>query len=205
MQKTLRGGERAHIFVLKICQEQTLRVLRGDLSPVVCAKLGRNHVDRDMERYIAFVTSAANSASGTTFFNEGKSHARIVLDNIFRISKNEVDILTSELTEDVFGSDSVIGSAIAFLRENVGAKISIISERPISDDHPFIDGLKKVGLLDRVEMLTTESAKQSVANFTVGDGQHFRFEPDKNKFNAICRFGDPKIGMNLKERFRSSR
>jgi len=160
-----------------------------------------NHMP--IQRYRDFVMKCADAQSGTTFFNEGVPHAKIVIENIFRVSKHEVDILTKELAEDVYGEQSVIDSALNFLKVNESAKLIIASEKNVTDSHVFIRAMTENKVRDRVQLSTIPSDKVPHFNFAVGDTRNIRFEPDKNKFNAMCRFGDEKTGHDLVKKFKT--
>jgi hypothetical protein len=174
------------------------------------ARLG-NHTEQEaltlmpMEKYRALVTRLADAAEGTTFFNEGVAHARIVIENIFRVSNEEVDILSADLASDVYGDRNVIDSAKLFLTTHPNSKLCILTGSETSDNNPFLAALRNAQLRDRVELSRVPARKLETVNFQVGDGRHFRFQADATKLNAICRFGDATLGASLQSRFKAAK
>jgi hypothetical protein len=156
------------------------------------------HVEEILS-YHRYVKKIACAADGKIILNRSPEHAAVIVEHLFLCSENEVDILTSELNETVYGSDAVIRAAIAFMKDRQNSRIRILVEKKISSAHPFLKRLLNTGLSNHFEINQVPAELQETYryNFSVGDGHHFRFEKDRRFFDAVVQFGAPSVGAKL--------
>jgi hypothetical protein len=157
----------------------------------------------EMEDYRRLVNECAVAADGRVIFNRSPTHAAVVIENLFRVTEKEVDILTGHLFEPVFATQSLIDSAVSFLSNHKDSRLKIIHDDPIEPLHPFLAAISAAKLMERVDIrpMTPELKEATPYHFAVGDARHFRFEPSKKTFEAVAQFGEPEVGGKLKVRF----
>jgi hypothetical protein len=156
----------------------------------------------ELDDYRRFVERIADAADGKVIFNRSIAHAGVVISNIFRISQASVDILTGSLDPVVFGVPEVLEQAKQFVLR--AGHVRIISEFDISSDHPLLRTLKEFAVIPDHQVLTARYPfpdKELAFHFALGDGRHFRFEPDKSKTEAFAQFGEAGIGGQLMQTF----
>jgi hypothetical protein len=157
-----------------------------------------------MEVYRRYVAEVAEAADGEIILNRSPEHAAIIVEYLFRRAESEVDILTLELNEIVYGEKGVIDAAMRFLQDHPSAKLNILSEKSVDkSSHPFLRALKRAGLMDRVDLrVVPEWLQQEYGyNFAVADGRHFRFEKEREHFDAVVQFGEKTVGEKLRSIF----
>jgi hypothetical protein len=156
-----------------------------------------------MTSYRSNVEKVAEIADGRTILNRSPDHASIILEWVFNKSSDCVEILTSELSEKVYGKPELISAARRFL-EKPRSRIEIIAEQPVDRwRHAFLSELDRAGFEDRVRLrfIPEDSQKQYSFNFAVGDGRHFRFEQSRLSYEAVAQFGSVQVGNKLHEIF----
>ena len=153
--------------------------------------------------YRQYVKRIAAAADGNVILNRSPEHAAVIVEQVFLSSEHEVDILTSELNESVYGTDHVTRAAIEFLTRHPNAHVRVLSEKPIADQHIFLAALSNAGVGNRLKLsVVPKDEQQSYKyNFAVGDGYHFRFEKDRCFFDAVVQFGAPSVGAKLQSIF----
>jgi hypothetical protein len=114
-----------------------------------------------------------------------------------------VSFLTGELNHGVYGAGEVTMAAADFLNRNSEASIRVLAEMDIPEDNLFLTALTAAALRDRVKILVVppDLMKSHDYHFAVGDGKHFRFEPQRSAMKAIVRFGDANVGGRLQQIF----
>jgi hypothetical protein len=169
---------------------------------------GKTVVSRDpateIEQYRAFVQKVAKARNGKPIFNRSEAHAAIVVEYLFKSAAREVNILTERLHVPVYGSAELIAAATDFLSGSPDARLNIISEAAIPDDHPLIRGLLDAGYGQKISrrVMTPADAQGTPYHFSVADGSCFRFEPDKSVMAAVVKFGDESFGKQLTNTFK---
>jgi len=156
----------------------------------------------ELQQYREFVERVASERSGELIFNRSESHAAIVVEYLFRTATCEINILTQRLYTPVYSAPELFDAAKDFLSKPT-ARLNIISEEEIQDDHPLIKGLLDAGFGQKVSrrMMTPEAVASTPFDFAVADGACFRFEPDKKSMAALVKFGDETFGKTLAEKF----
>ena len=154
-------------------------------------------IQAELLAYEMYVAQMAALADGRVINNSSIEHAAIIIAQIFKTSKQNVDILTGCLDARVYGSDRVCAAAKAFLSQE-GSSIRVLSERPVEDGNGLV---AIAGEHMKVKLLPEKV--QTPSHFTIGDRQHIRFESDKKTCNASAMFGVEEAARGLSDAFGS--
>lgn len=158
-----------------------------------------------MEEYRQYVGKIAGAPGPSeTIMNRSSEHAAVVLEFLFRKANSEIDILTDELAEDVYGTPALIAAAQAFLTNNPAAKISILAESKVDRlAHQFFRAIDGAGLGDRVTIaFVPDNVKKGYTfNFAVTDTDSYRFEEARHSREALVRFSDKGFAQTLRSIF----
>jgi hypothetical protein len=156
----------------------------------------------ELKQYRAFVARVASERSGELIFNRSEVHAAIIVEYLFKSATREINILTQRLYVPVYGGTQLLDAAKRFL-SNPEARLNIISEEQIPDDHPLIKELLAGGFAKQISrrVMTPAAAQSTPYDFAVADGSCFRFEPDKRSMAALVKFGDETFGKTLANKF----
>jgi len=155
---------------------------------------------KELEEYRNFL--AASVDSGKIIVNRDGEQTAVVIAALFRLSKQRVDLLVGSLDPKIYGAPEVTTAAANFLSWSE-ARIRILAERPIVTPHPFFDAMEARGVAGKVEVLEVPHQMQAGYKYrlVIGDGQHFRLEPDRAAPTAYVKFGDPIGGQQLQSAF----
>jgi hypothetical protein len=125
----------------------------------------------------------------------------VILERLFSRSSELVCILTGDLTPQVYGQEFVLDAIAAFLGRG---RLEILTERPLEKDHPLLARAHLAGLQGQIQvtLVPQDVTSRYGYHFAVGDGQHYRFEPDRANFEAIVQFGNASPGEALVDAFR---
>jgi len=160
----------------------------------------RPREDYSMDEYRMFVRGVADGPwPSETILNRSADHAAVIIENLFRKSEHQIEILTSELKRDVYATSGVIEAAIDFLRRNDDGELRILSETKLDrNSHPFFAAIEAAQLAERVKVGTIPANQQDYKfNFAVADAKSFRFEESRDSFEAIVGFGHEKFANRL--------
>jgi len=142
-------------------------------------------------------------APGEVVISRTVENTREVLRTLFRAAQRRVRILSTNLDPTLF--DLSVGEAASgFLMEHVSAKITILLENRINtDSHPFFNVPRLDGVLARIGLFLVPSDAQKTYsfNFTVVDGRHFRFEPDRAAASSLVQYDSPQNATDLDKLF----
>lgn len=159
-----------------------------------------------VERYREQVRKLAEQEDGTPFFNSSAEHARIIMEEGFAKADVEILILSHALDTRVYGGEDLAEDASYFLKKT-GSRLRLLVEKKAAaeaiEGHPLIARITKERNAGHVEVRTVpeEATKEYAYNFSVIDGKHYRFEPDRSKIAAVAAFGEKKTSRHLKEIF----
>lgn len=161
-------------------------------------------MDRYREQVQAHAESGRTGRASAPVFNRSVAHAAIIIEILFKESRNEVDILTGCLNESVYGKPEVIAACQEFICS--GGKLRILIERKgefSGENHPMISKIKCMNGNGRVDIRFVPADIQGLYtyHFAVCDGKSYRMEGDRTKTEAIAQFGDEQISSSLVERF----
>jgi hypothetical protein len=158
-----------------------------------------------MDEYREKVERLACERTGEPFYNSTIDHAAVIIEKMFRHAKNEVYIVTKQLNGRVFGQDAVVREARGFL-SNTDHKVRILMEddaSSLSEGHPLVEELRQHPMGYQIKQLKPEVARKLEFHFTGADKDSYRFEPDKEEWEAIAVFGDDTGGERLHSVFGS--
>lgn len=156
-----------------------------------------------MDDYREEVERFATERTGAPFYNSSIDHAAVIIEKIFRHASKEVCIVSSHLNARVFGRDEVVEEAQAFLGNGTHRIRVIIEDEPdtLSEGHAMIREFGKHPGSVAIKRMSPKVREMVKYHFTVADGDSYRFEPDKSKWEAVAAFGDTKGAENLRKVF----
>lgn len=154
--------------------------------------------------YTNKVRRLAEDRTGEPIYNDSLEHAAVILQSLFAHARDSVCILTGKLNEDAYGRIEIVEAAQRFV-ESPGHRIRILFEDELLFEkdnitrHPFLAALTEP---DFEKRLVPKSRQRNYKfHFIVVDDDCYRFEPDREKYEAVAAFGDPVGGQNLKKLF----
>jgi hypothetical protein len=158
---------------------------------------------KELIAYRNFIKDVARKHDGRPIFNRNRWHAAVVIEQIFKDAREEVRILTGELSNSIFGVQDVIDAAKSFLNSSLTASIQVLSESQIAEDHFLLAALRQTSLRNRIllKVLRPEISTGTAFHFVLADNDSFRFEPNKKIMEAIVQFGAAREAKRLKLTF----
>ena len=149
----------------------------------------------DINEYKVAVKRLADTNSNFVFTNSGADHARVVMETIFKTSKEHINIFAGDLNGAVSKGDYLLALE-NYLKS--GRSISVLlekyDEKKTSEALELLLKYKKSGQTNiSIAIANPKSLDASIKNnhFTVGDNHMFRFETDMINYTAVCNFNDP--------------
>lgn len=159
-----------------------------------------------MEKYIRFIEDLANTESETPYTNKGEQHASIVMGNIFRTSKNIIEMYSGNFDNSVTNKDYFLDNLIQFLLKPDTKLRLILEGKPdkASISYKLIESFNgdKVEIKKEAGQLFYfgDDISQKV-HFAIGDGRMYRIETDSSLKKAQGCFNDVKNAKMLSEMF----
>ncbi len=154
--------------------------------------------ENELAKYRAYVMGVADGTEPTVILNRTAEHASVIVGILFSKAKFEVDILTGELNPRVYAAPEVIEAAANFLMREPAARICILSEKDIDAvKHPFLKALERWAPRIDVRVVPTEQQSAYRYHFAVADRRYWRFEQNRDSYEALVQFGDEKVGSQL--------
>jgi len=140
--------------------------------------------------------------------NDDILYAKEIIQTIFGHAKKEINIFSSRLIEDIYGTRRLISNANAFLSS--GGKMNIVLQeicteseyRDLGLHHQFIQLCNKYPENCKVRLVNSERDKATKTHFIISDDKIFRYCSDKEVPEAIASFNHPPIAKNLAKVFR---
>lgn len=123
-----------------------------------------------------------------------------LIRGIFGWSNQTVDLLTEKLNPVAYENEILQSAAVDFL--NRGGRLRVLIETPKTwtelRNYPFIEALLCRGRCDRLEIRWLPDAfARHKWNFAIGDGRHFRLEPDRKELTGEADFSKPEDSAPL--------
>lgn len=165
-----------------------------------------------MTRYHKYVESLRREVSPEIFLNSSSEHAKIVLAELLKSAKNEVLIISRNLSSDITNDENYLAVLENFLER--------VPERT-AENKPFqiilTDYNEQVFKASKVCQKLSKHDKKvalykaepelfllhgSPVNFAVVDKQAYRFEYDIDKRAAVCSFYQTTEANGLAKIFR---
>jgi hypothetical protein len=157
-----------------------------------------------MDDYRKFVRKVSNSLGPSeVILNRSIEHATVVMETLFEKAVSKVEILTNKLTDEVYGSPTVIAAAKEFLRRE-NSRIEILCEESVDRaTHPLLRELDQAGHAAQISLrFVPENLRRTyLFNFATADGGAYRYEENRNSSEAIVQFGPTDFGKTLKGTF----
>ncbi|MBD1210046.1 MAG: hypothetical protein H9535_16555, partial [Ignavibacteria bacterium] len=158
-----------------------------------------------MDDYKEKVKRLAHERTGESFYNNSPDHAAIIIESLLETAQSEACIVTTAMNPDVFGREAVVSAARHLLSDAKRSMRILIETDPVdavSPGHPLVQELRQHNAVE-VRQIPSLISNDMDYHFTVVDGDSFRFEPDKQKWEASAAFGDERNGKKLKSIFDS--
>lgn len=120
-------------------------------------------------------------------YNRDIIHATIIVAGGFKHAKKEVNLLSHELDNKIYGLPNVVKLVEDFLSQRDG-KLNIITEKKIGSDHPLINLCDKYPNAVVKKIPDEWWQKMYSYNFMTIDDFGYRFEADRAKPSAVASF-----------------
>lgn len=134
----------------------------------------------------------AQRRTGEPFYNGSPEHAAAIVEQLFRIATSSVCILADDLDARVYGRQEVTAVASLFLKQSNHRLRVLVEHDTFSVKHPLLTVIENEPNAELRKVLDVD-APYVVYNFALADDDSYRYEPEKNKREAIAAFGD-KLG-----------
>lgn len=131
--------------------------------------------------------------------NNSPAHAKVLIESMFRHSKETAYVYCGHLSNEVWG-DARIADAVSKAADR-NVKIVFIVQRP--HEIPSDSIVKRVIDEKGIRMEKFGPFKNDDHHFAVFDGRRYRFEDDDNAKTAVACMNAPDQGKNLNGLFES--
>lgn len=164
----------------------------------------------ELSEYKEFIHMLSETSDSRIFLNKGPEHAKIVLEQIFRQSKDILRIFAGNLCKIVGNDPSYIDALSDFVKN--GGKVRILlnkyDEKLASESNLYmrLAYLKSEGNDIVVKSTTAKPYRasdpdQKETHFTIGDTKAYRIETDTDKREAECSMNRPEVAEKMSEFF----
>ena len=156
--------------------------------------LGATPTPGPSSTYIRRLYNSLDKKRPYVTYNRDASHARVVVVAGVEHAQKEILLLSRHLDLDVYGGITAVEAMFSFLGRP-GAKLNVLVEEGVAEAHPMLD------LINRKDNATIKKVPESLTkkyqcNFMVVDDIGYRYEPNRDLFNATVAFHDEdKLGM----------
>lgn len=140
--------------------------------------------------YIRRIQTALEKRRPYVTYNRDKFHARIVVSAGFLHAEEKISILSHKLDPDVYASPSLVGSLNDFLKKGKSARLNILIETEVSDDHPIFQIGRQYDKQVTVKKIPSYLQEKYECNFMLIDSFGYRYEPNRNEPKAMVAFHD---------------
>jgi hypothetical protein len=156
----------------------------------------------ELQAYRDFV--AATAATSKVIINRDEIHAAVLMAQIFRSSRERVDLITRSLEHEAFQQPELIQAAVDFLRSSYLhlPSLRVLFAQGDARSTAIWRQLMANGLEGAVELVKIPQMlwDRYPCEIMIGDRAHFRFQPGPTS-EAFIRFGDPHLGQQVQSRF----
>jgi len=143
----------------------------------------------DINEYRARVKLLADLRNGGAIFNGSEEHAAVIVENLFRVAKKNVRILSGDLDARVYGNAHVIQRAQEFLGYSDHRLEILVEKDAFSPSHPFLRSILPNDNVS-VRVLNPDLSEDLSYHFMTADQDCYRFEEVKGSHKAIASWGD---------------
>ena len=157
----------------------------------------------DLNEYKRYVRTLAAKRDGQPFYNASMDHASVVIESLFAIANERIDVLTGSFNPRVYGREAVIEEAKLFLATSRGNRLRVILETDSETDREYHPLFRACAHFPNLEVRTApeEVNKQYGFHCVLVDDDSYRFESDKETPSAVAAFGDPDSAARLDKAF----
>ncbi|MBN8668695.1 MAG: hypothetical protein J0M30_14450 [Chitinophagales bacterium] len=149
-----------------------------------------------MIEYLNFVESLArHGGTDQVFFNSGPNHAAIVMANIFRFAKSEVNIYCGGFSGEVSNDHRYLRELENYLER--GGRVVILVEQDLSKNgsSKIYNVLRKYK--EKVDIYlsqgqVTDTRNGNPVHITIADGRMYRLETGIHDYTAEVNFNNPE-------------
>lgn len=144
-----------------------------------------------LNAYAGALDKALKNQTAFTNFNKDIQHATVIVCMAFRHAENRIRLLSQKLDPVLYGGKWFKDEAEDFLKR--GGRLDILVESDVDPTHPVMD-LMKGERRSQVSMKRVPDTSRSgyTFNFMLVDDIGFRFEHDRNNYEALVMFNEPK-------------
>ena len=135
--------------------------------------------------------------------NDSDCHAIILISELINSARNRVDVYCKRLSDDVWGSDTVISAIKAALLRGVIFHVAVqVSKDQCKDSRAFRIFAEKCVRVINLDCDAENGREIPVkANFVLVDGKSFRFEPDPDKHKGFAYACNEEMAKQLQTAF----
>ena len=161
----------------------------------------------DLYEYGKAVSYYADNKKNNVLSNEGKEHAVIVFENIFRTAEKKVSIYA----RNIFSPDNTVTSSTPYVEEikkflskpNTSMQILLQEYDKELSYNVLRDELKKYPDRVTVKVISVKKVKEGEAfvHFCIADGRMYRMEYDTGDRKARCNFNDSETVAKYQDVF----
>jgi len=157
--------------------------------------------------YKRIIDECAKDQKNLEISNGNSIHATYLIKALFKNAEKEIRIYTGSLSDEIFGNDELIDTAIKFLTEKEDRSVKIAYQEICDEDtiksREFVkEILNNDRIKNKLEVWDVSSAYKDITNhFTLMDETAYRFETDHENKRAIANFGDYASAKTLKGSF----
>ncbi|KJR43368.1 hypothetical protein MCHI_000733 [Candidatus Magnetoovum chiemensis] len=164
----------------------------------------------EKDAFMLIADKYAENETDQILKNRDAGHARYLQERLFNKAKEEMLILTGEVSDEVYTHEYLIEAAIEFIKKDSSKKLNIIYQNDIDKENllkkRFFSEIKKRAdkekLEDKLKIWEAKHTKDIVPfHFSVSDRKFFRLETDIEQRRAIANFGDKETAKKLAEIF----
>lgn len=156
--------------------------------------------DKALREYADYVAHMASTKDTEIIQNRDQEHAAVLFKAMFDNAKSRIRIFSGGLIQNFYGDTTMIESARRFLeRENTRIEVIVESDLDGGNSNPFVELLNRFPQSNYLGSIGTQP--NSVQHFVTMDDIGFRFEEDKETFEAVACFNDPTLTKDLIEVF----
>ena len=149
-----------------------------------------NSLTENIADYKSRINKALKHGHELSTYNRDIMHAIEVIVGGFNHSSKTINLLSNELDKRIYDAPRILQAIRKFLQKE-NTELNILLEKDL-DDHPILEVCKEYGDKVTIKRVPDEWQKRYSFNFMTIDDVAYRYEPDRDSFEAI-------VGVNEKE------
>ena len=160
-----------------------------------------NKSDNSLLAYRRLIQDHLSKPDAPSFNNEGKEHALILMQEIFKFCKSKIKIFAKGLGGKLASDEEYIKAIEGYLEEGGEIEVLVENNTYLNDNSSALNLLSKRSIHnDRIScrvvkegvvtMINSHFTALDNCNFLVGDGRVTRVEFNPENFKAVANFHD---------------